>query len=864
MVDLDSGIGQIRGEEVRLTEKERALLDWMAAHPDENISRDALLERVWGYAPGVRSRTVDTTVRRLRQKLERDDKNPRHLLTAHGVGYRFSPLDDARQPVAAGGPRTNFIHPSGEMFGRAEELKQIQRWWAGPERLLSLVGPPGAGKTRLAEAAVAQILDDDLRAQAWVLSAVGAEQPQALAQALAAALQMSPPPPNKAVAATAVILQQRPQTLLVLDNFETLLPEGVHLVERWLSAAPTLKILVTSRRALDSRFEHRVVLAGLPEEDAVALLQSHSNEGTPDQPLRQIAAQLDRIPLAMSLCGMRIRWQGAQAVADALREGGVGGLHLDPLFQAVERSWTLLEPDEQNVLAHLSVFRGGFTVEHAAAVLPPGQRRQLPGALDQLRRGSLLKRGERPGRMGLYESIRAYAADRLADDPDQERAAQARHCALWLQPFPDDPFSGAEENRWIPELALESANIRQALATATGDEAGRLALLAGIQLRRSGNQVDCVALIDDVLQQKMHPAIAARLRMYRSRLTLSEARTADTAADLDAARTIFRAHHREDWSAVVELYEGERRWACGDGERGLALMDRGLEVLRDSEWSVFVGTTAHQFAYANILRRRIGDARVALELLITRAVMSADPLLDYFVATTEGSLAWAVGRLSESVEWSRRALRIAERHGYARYAARTRGTMVFRHEGSGEYDEAARLAEALLLRLSQEGSETRHWNLTCNLAFARLGQGRSLEARALFRRLVARARQAGVDPQRGEALRGLGFAHALAGNDRDAYESLSEAAAALERSRISVPYGECCAKLAIVTHRLGDDPDPWLAIAERTLRDVPFGPERLALTRAALGRAPMPETIPKALTRFARLVTPGAPIAAGP
>ena len=77
------------GREVRLTRKEFDLLRYLIEHPGEVITRDRLLDEVWGYARFPTTRTVDTHILRLRQKFEDDPERPAHILTAHGQGYRF-------------------------------------------------------------------------------------------------------------------------------------------------------------------------------------------------------------------------------------------------------------------------------------------------------------------------------------------------------------------------------------------------------------------------------------------------------------------------------------------------------------------------------------------------------------------------------------------------------------------------------------------------------------------------------------------------------------------------------------------------------------------------------------------------------
>jgi len=80
------------GSHVELTAREFELLRYFVSHPDERISRDALLKQVWGYQGLPNTRTVDVHVAQLRQKLETDPKSPRHILTAHRSGYKFIPF----------------------------------------------------------------------------------------------------------------------------------------------------------------------------------------------------------------------------------------------------------------------------------------------------------------------------------------------------------------------------------------------------------------------------------------------------------------------------------------------------------------------------------------------------------------------------------------------------------------------------------------------------------------------------------------------------------------------------------------------------------------------------------------------------
>jgi DNA-binding response OmpR family regulator len=90
-VDLDRRVVSRRGEELKLTPAEYNLLSYFLQNPDRPLTRDLILNSVWGYEFFPNTRTVDAHVVKLRQKLEPDPNSPRHFLTVHGVGYRFLP-----------------------------------------------------------------------------------------------------------------------------------------------------------------------------------------------------------------------------------------------------------------------------------------------------------------------------------------------------------------------------------------------------------------------------------------------------------------------------------------------------------------------------------------------------------------------------------------------------------------------------------------------------------------------------------------------------------------------------------------------------------------------------------------------------
>ncbi len=90
-VDLERRAVMRKGEELKFTPAEYNLLTYFIQNPDRPLTRDMILNSVWGYESYPNTRTVDAHVVRLRQKLEPDANVPRHFITVHKIGYRFLP-----------------------------------------------------------------------------------------------------------------------------------------------------------------------------------------------------------------------------------------------------------------------------------------------------------------------------------------------------------------------------------------------------------------------------------------------------------------------------------------------------------------------------------------------------------------------------------------------------------------------------------------------------------------------------------------------------------------------------------------------------------------------------------------------------
>ncbi|MCA9541265.1 MAG: winged helix-turn-helix domain-containing protein, partial [Myxococcales bacterium] len=412
VADLDRGLVHRAGEAIELTPNERAVLATLAARADLVVPREALLAAALGYSPQAVTRTLDMTVRRLRAKIELRPATPEQVLTERGAGYRFVPTP----------PSGAFSVGEAPIIGRQDELLAMSTGLTDA-RLLTLVGPAGVGKTRLAQAFA------DLHAGgfatlggAWFVDLTDALDEPALIAAVCEALRLEVPADRaQAESRLQARLAALGPALLVLDNFEQLVWSASPRVQRWLAAAPDLRVLVASREALGVAGERVLAIAPLPLADACALLARLAPQSAAGDPaLVALAGAVDRLPLMLHLAAGRLAEADADAVTAALARDPAT---LDPasrLDAAIRSSWNLLIEPERAALAALSVFRGGLPSDGAEAVLGPNWTGLLGVLVDK----SLVARAG--ARHRLLLAVRTFAAARL-DERGERTGAELRH-----------------------------------------------------------------------------------------------------------------------------------------------------------------------------------------------------------------------------------------------------------------------------------------------------------------------------------------------------------------------------------------------------------------------------------------------------
>ncbi|HMA33244.1 MAG TPA: helix-turn-helix domain-containing protein, partial [Chloroflexia bacterium] len=326
------------------------------------------------------------------------DQRARFLQQARG-GPAGPAAPPAGLPAAARAGRPLPV-PLTALVGRAADLARARALLGrGGVRLLTLIGPGGVGKTRLA-LQLATDLQPDFADGAYFISLAAVHDPALVDTAIAAALGVQEVAHQPLAARLRSYLRDQ-AALLVLDNFEQVGPAAPLLVDL-LEGAPHLRMVVTSRAVLQVRGE-RVLpvpplavpepgdgsLADLAHSPAVALFLARALESQPALALTdahlaavgEICRRLEGLPLAIELAAARVALFSppallarltrlAPAPALDLLTGGYRDLpaRQQTLRATIAWSYALLDPAEQQWLRWLAIFEGGCTAAAAAAI----------------------------------------------------------------------------------------------------------------------------------------------------------------------------------------------------------------------------------------------------------------------------------------------------------------------------------------------------------------------------------------------------------------------------------------------------------------------------------------------------------------
>jgi predicted ATPase/class 3 adenylate cyclase len=469
---------------------------------------------------------------------------------------------------------TNLPRPASSFVGRDREVQEVVALLNNGARLLTLTGPGGSGKTRLAIETAAEVVPDFKAGVFWV-GLAPLRDPALVSSTISETLG--------AKDGLADHIGQR-EMLLLLDNLEQVIeaaPELAALVED----CPNLRLLVTSRELLRVRGEVEYPVLPLAEPEAVELFCARSRLEA-DESIARLCARLDNLPLAVELAAARTSVLSPAQILDRLarrldllKGGRDAEARQQTLRSTIEWSYDLLDVDEKRLFARLAVFTGGCTLESAEAVAQADVE-----ILQSLIEKSLLRHENE--RFWMLETIREYAAERLeaSGEAPELRSHHAEHFRALAEEA--EPHLWASSREWFDRIEREHENLRAALGEL--EARGEAQLVLGMAAALSefwderGHQAEGRRRLENALRADDHPT-AARAKALNGAAAVALS-GGDAAAARRWAEEGLELHRRfRDRRGIADsaLHLGGAVGNEGNLERAQHLLQESLELFED-------------------------------------------------------------------------------------------------------------------------------------------------------------------------------------------------------------------------------------------------------------------------------------------
>ncbi len=738
------------------------------------------------------------------------------------LAARFRPLGAFRLGAAAEPERLFRIEPGGEaadrvfpapraapayagnlplrltrFLGRDAEIARLRGLLAGERRrLITITGPAGVGKTRVA-VETAEHAAEAFGGGVRFVSLADVADPALVEPALIAALHLEPsrdlPPLDQLAEALAA-----GSSLIVLDNLEHLGDGGAAVVRRLLERVPTLACLVTSRVRLGLDGERVVALDPLPLPVAgatgrgamspervaaaasVQLLVDRAQALRPDfqvtvanaAAVAEICRRLDGLPLALEIAATRLDaltparlLEQLERRADDLvaRARDVPARHRS-LRTALDWSFRLLEPELRRLLARLSVFRGGFSVEAAERVCEDPRALER---LERLRARSLVQiEPEAPAseaRFRLLETVREYAAARLGARAGRALARRHAGWCLALAERARPKLDGPEQAGWLDRLEAERANFVAALdrlaasAAAAKDGAAararagaghglglRLAATLGPFWLARGPAAEGMRRLSAFLgPSRGRGAARARGLLWAGALALALGDAAGAQALLDRALALHRDRRDRRGAAMTLGYLVYAARFRGDVDRGEALAAECLAVSRETGDGALVANALHLRSLIAAARSDLERARALEEESLALYRELGDARLSGRSLLALGVFANARGDFGPALDLFEEALGLFRRVGDRRLAAYALLNVGGARLNRGDVAGAVPFAEEAASIFRDLGEALGGARACLVLGAAACERGDLADARARLGEALARTRRAG-------------------------------------------------------------------------------------------------------------------------
>jgi predicted ATPase/class 3 adenylate cyclase len=648
----------------------------------------------------------------------KDLGRPEQIFQLDVVGLRavFPPLRSLGNPALP----NNLPCQLATFIGRDRELAEV-RALVQSCRLVTLTGTGGSGKTRLSLQVAAELLDGSGDG-VWLVELAAVTDEGAVAPAVCQALGVAQQPGRPALETLVDALAPQ-DVLIVLDNCEHLVGACAKTVDAIVRHCSRVHLIATSREPLGIGGEtiYRVPALSLPppgrvgtlapeSSDAVALFAERAREQGADLPAGEetgplvvsICRRLDGMPLAIELAAARLRSLSLSALHDRLDQRFrllTGGSRTamerqQTLLATVDWSFSLLNSAEQQLLWRLSVFAESFDLDAAEKVCGFGEIEAFDATslLGSLVDKSLVMTEPAGGalRYRLLETIRQFAAERLAEaGPDEAAAAAWAHSEHFLSvaEAAAPHLAGPDQGRWFARLDTERVNLRCAADYAAGRPEGTTRVLRfGAALRlywmaRSRSE-EALSLLVPVLDR---PDARAETETFGEALVTAAALA--QFHDMAAARQLGEqavefARQQSDDRLLSDslMILSSTYYFAGEAQRGFPLGEESVHYARRLGDDVLLGGSLMVYL---MFSDRIGRARS--EQLFAEAIACTRRSGDRFAAcllhNNAGSHALRAGDIPAARAHLEEAAQATQEIGLESHFVSTGLAWVLRQEG---------------------------------------------------------------------------------------------------------------------------------------------------------------------------------------
>lgn len=560
--------------------------------------------------------------------------------------------------------------------GRQRELAEV-RAFLGKDRLVTLTGPGGSGKTRIAQQTAGELLDRFPDGVWWVDLALLTD-PTQVAEAVAAAAGVRERPGRPIVETLAAELASK-NALILLDNCEHLVAACAHVASRVLGSAPALRLLATSREALGIPGERVLPVLELSDDEALQLFAERAQLTSPRFQLTdqnrgvatRVCHMLDGIPLAIELAAARTKLMSVEQLLQRLdhRFAVLGGggrstqARQQTLRATADWSYDLLEADEKTAFDMLAVCVGGFSLEAADAIC--SAEIDALTAVSRLVDKSMVIAGdtsEGEPRYRILDTLREYGLERLSGT-GQEQPTRMRHLEYFV-------------------AFAERAN-------ATGDPGG---MAATFELEL-GNYMAAMKQCESAppelgvrLAVALAPCWALRGQV-RTGHAWSERMVARAAPDQPRLAWVY---HELGWLAIYE----------GDNERAAAHFERSARLARVAGDPATAGRALNALAVVEMNLDHLDSARSKLEQALNELEIAGDTTGQSQSHQNLGWVAFFTGDYTLGDRHLQRMVELRRRQGEPRELSVALANAAWPATKLGRLEEArAQLLEAFQLQL---------------------------------------------------------------------------------------------------------------------------------------------------------------------